>query len=74
MSFTLLFLFNWHGKNPNLFHICLYIYLYKIASTPIIEIIEDTSEPVDECDMTYLMDVLAQYNPQGLSVRMLNIE
>ncbi|CAF3397944.1 unnamed protein product [Rotaria socialis] len=32
------------------------------ASTPVIEIIEDNSEPIDECDMTFLTEVLAQYN------------
>ncbi|CAF0980387.1 unnamed protein product [Rotaria sordida] len=32
------------------------------VSTPIIEIIEDNSEPIDECDMTFLTEVLAQYN------------
>ncbi|CAF0792217.1 unnamed protein product [Rotaria sp. Silwood1] len=32
------------------------------ASTPKIEIIEDNSEPIDECDMTFLTEVLAQYN------------
>ena len=43
-----------------------------VASTPIIEIIEDDSEPIDENDMTFLTDVLAQYNQnfhhQGLII------
>jgi len=33
-----------------------------IVSTPIIEIIEDNSEPIDEDDMTFLTEVLAQYH------------
>jgi hypothetical protein len=41
-----------------------------IVSTPIIEVIEDDSESVDEDDMTFLTGVLAQFNPnlhhQGL--------
>ncbi|CAF1287039.1 unnamed protein product [Rotaria magnacalcarata] len=32
------------------------------VSTPLIEIIEDNSEPIDECDMTFLTEVRAQYN------------
>ncbi|CAF3711263.1 unnamed protein product, partial [Rotaria sordida] len=34
---------------------------YK-ASPPIIEVVEDNSEPVDEDDMSFLNDVLEQYN------------
>jgi hypothetical protein len=34
-----------------------------IVSTPIIEVIEDDSESVDEDDMTFLTGVLAQFNP-----------
>jgi hypothetical protein len=32
------------------------------VSTPTIEVIEDNSEPIDEDDMTFLTEVLAQYN------------
>ena len=50
------------------------IYVYPIAPTPAIEIIEDDSEPADEGDMSFLTDVLEQYNQnfreQGLRTRM----
>lgn len=43
-----------------------------IVSTPVIEIIEDNSEPIDEDDMSFLTEVLAQYNHtlhhQGLPI------
>ncbi len=50
--------------------------MYNIAPTPIIEIIEDDSQPIDEGDMTFLNDVLEQYQHnlrhQGLRTRMFN--
>ena len=61
-------------NNNNKKSIYLSIYIYHIASTPIIEIIEDDSEPADECDMSFLSDILQEYNhniqQQGLRTRM----
>lgn len=65
--------YNINFKNKrNLF---LYILsIYNIASPPIIEVVEDNSEPADEYDMSFLNDVLEQYNQnlhhQGLRTRM----
>jgi hypothetical protein len=48
-----------------------------VVSTPIIEIFEDDSEPIDENDMTFLTEVLAQYNQnfhsQGLIIMCLRM-
>jgi hypothetical protein len=52
--------------------------IYNIVPTPIIEIIEDNSQPIDECDMSFLNDVLEQYqhnlHQQGLRTRMFHLK
>ena len=62
-----------NNKNTSL--IRFYV-LYNLAVTHQIEIVEDDSEPVDEHDMSFLNDVLEQYQQtlyhQGLLARMLN--
>jgi hypothetical protein len=80
-TLLLLLLFFFFNKNNNnkIKHISLYILcIYNIVSTPLIKIIEDNSEPADECDMSFLNDVLEQYNrnlhQQGLRTRMFEKE
>lgn len=53
---------------------CAKLIDFCLASTPIIEVTEDNSEPLDEADMSFLNEVLEQYQQslhhQGLRTRM----
>jgi hypothetical protein len=64
------------NNNKKIIHYSI-LSIYNIVTTPKIEIIEDDSQPMDEGDMSFLNDVLEQYqhnlHHQGLRTRMLNI-